>query len=172
MMALVIVGAMIFLILKWLNHTTDHGEFVIVPDLTTLSLEEAQAYLKREKLRSELLDTANYNPKFPPSSVIEQIPEAGDKVKENRRIYLRVNRSGYPEVKVPNVIQITKRNAITRLRAAGLEIGEEEYIDGIGEDMVYEIWHDGKKIAPGAAVSQTSRIDLVLGNGKRSKRRR
>ncbi|MDC1402770.1 serine/threonine protein kinase, partial [Flavobacteriaceae bacterium] len=37
----------------------------------------------------------------------------------------------------------------------------------IGKDMVLEIRYEGEKIAPGVILPKTSKIDLVLGNGKR-----
>ena len=70
-------------------------------------------------------------------------------------------------MKVPNVIQITLRNAETLLNAVGFEVGELVYKDNIGTDMVLEIRHEGKKIEPGHTLQQRKKIDLVLGNGKR-----
>ena len=65
------------------------------------------------------------------------------------------------------MIQITKRNAESTLKAIGFQIGEYSYQDDIGKDMVLEIRYKGKKIAPGILLPKTSKIDLVLGNGKR-----
>ena len=42
-----------------------------------------------------------------------------------------------------------------------------DIIDNIGMDMVIEIAYKGKTIAPGILLPKTSKIDLVLGNGKR-----
>ena len=46
----------------------------------------------------EIQDSANYNPDYPKFSVIEQDPLAGNQVKENRKIYLTLNPSGYRKV--------------------------------------------------------------------------
>jgi beta-lactam-binding protein with PASTA domain len=99
--------------------------------------------------------------------VISHLPAAGSEVKENRKIYLTVNPSGYRKVTVPNLIQITKRNAESTLKAIGFQIGEYSYQDDLGKDMVLEIRYNGKKIVPGILLPKTSKIDLVLGNGKR-----
>ena len=114
-----------------------------------------------------MLDSAKFNPNYPPFSVIEQLPTAGSDVKQGRKIYLTVNPSGYRKLSVPNVIQITKRNAETRLTAVGFELGEISYRNNIGKDMVLEIRYQGDKIEPGVVLPKTSKIDLVLGNGKR-----
>ncbi|UGU16805.1 PASTA domain-containing protein [Sinomicrobium kalidii] len=163
--AVVVVIALILLALQWLKTTTNHGEFVTVPDLSKKTLNEVKQTLENADLRFEVLDSANFNPGYPRYSVIEQEPGGGSTVKRNRKIYLTINPSGYREVSVPNIIQVTRRNAESMLRAVGLEVGRVEYIDEIGKDMVYYIQHEGRKIAPGDQFPKTTRIDLVCGNG-------
>lgn len=118
------------------------------------------------ELRYEVLDSANYNPDYPRFSIIEQDPKAGSKVKENRKIYFTVNPSGYKKVTVPNIIQVTRRNASSMLRAVGLDVQRVTYIDELGEDMVYQIKYKSKYIKPGDKLPKTSKIELVCGNGK------
>tara|TARA_B110000014_G_C19978701_1_gene506733 strand:- start:19 stop:324 length:306 start_codon:yes stop_codon:yes gene_type:complete len=100
-------------------------------------------------------------------TVIRHIPSKGDEVKKNRKIYLTLNPSGYRKITIPNLIQITKRNAETIISSVGFNLGEITYKDNIGKDMVLEIYHEGEKVAPGTLLPKTSIIDLVLGNGKR-----
>ena len=166
-LALALVAAVLicFLLLKWLNVTTNHSEFVVVPQVTEMSFEEAQAKLEEADLNIEILDTANFNPKYPPFAVIEQVPLAGKNVKEGRRIYLTINPSGYRKVTVPKIIQITRRSAESTLRAVGLEVGGIEYVDDIGKDMVLSLKYKGNAIKPGDQLMKTSKVDLVLGNG-------
>ena len=117
-------------------------------------------------LRYHVLDSANYNPEYPRFSIIDQDPKAGTKVKQNRKVYFTVNPSGYKKVTVPNVIQVTQRNASSMLKAVGLDVQRTTYIDQIGKDMVYYIKHKGKQIKPGDKLSKTSKVELVCGNGK------
>ncbi|MEX0273243.1 MAG: PASTA domain-containing protein [Flavobacteriaceae bacterium] len=116
-------------------------------------------------LRYEILDSANYNPDYPRFSIIEQNPKAGNKVKENRKIYFTVNPSGYKKASVPKIRQVTRRNAESMLRAVGLDVQRVTYIDELGKDMVYYIKFKGKEIKPGDKVPKTSKIELVCGNG-------
>ena len=117
-------------------------------------------------LRYEVLDSANFNPDYPRFSIIEQNPKAGNKVKENRKIYFTVNPSGYKKVSIPNIIQVTQRNAKSMLRAVGLDVQRVTYIDELGEDMVYQIQHKGKMVKPGDKLPKTAKIELICGNGK------
>jgi beta-lactam-binding protein with PASTA domain len=150
-----------------LDRLTQNNQHIDVPDFETLPLNEIPALMERFELRYEVLDSAKFNPNYPPFTIIEQTPAPGSEVKRGRKIYFTLNPSGFRKLKVPNVIQITKRNAETRLTAVGFSIGEITYRDNIGKNMVLEIRHQGEKIKPGRILPKTSKIDLVLGNGKR-----
>ena len=164
-LALVVCAMLVFALLQWLKATTHHGDFVEVPDLARLSVTEMREVLDAADLRYEVVDSANYNPDYPRFSIIEQNPPAGNKVKQNRKIYVTVNPSGYKKVTVPDIIQVTRRNATSMLRAVGLEVDEVTYIDELGKDMVYRIRYQGKYINPGDKLPKTSKIELVCGNG-------
>ncbi len=167
--ALVLVS---FLALQWLKESTHHGEFVEVPDLSKLSVMEMREVIEDANLRYEVLDSANFNPDYPRFSIIEQNPPAGNKVKQNRKIYVTVNPSGYRKVTVPNVIQVTRRNATSMLKAVGLDVQRVTYIDELGKDMVYYIRFKGKNINAGDKLPKTSKIELVCGNGSIPERAR
>lgn len=164
-LALFTIVLLVFLTLRWLNSATNHGAFVVVPDFSKMSVMDMRSAIAEADLRYEVLDSANYNPDYPRFSIIEQDPKAGNKVKENRKIYFTVNPSGYKKVTLPNVIQVTQRNATSMLRAVGLDVQRVSYIDQIGEDMVYYVKYKGKQVSPGEKLPKTSKVELVCGNG-------
>lgn len=167
-LALFVLVLFIFGTLQWLNSSTNHGEFVEVPDLAKLTVTEMRQVINEADLRYEVLDSANYNPDYPRFSVIEQNPPAGNKVKQNRKVYVTVNPSGYKKVSVPDIIQVTLRNATAKLRAVGLDVQRVTYIDEFGKDMVYRIKYKGKYIEEGYKLPKTSKVELVCGNGQES----
>lgn len=167
-LALIVLVVLVFGILQWLKSSTNHNEFVEVPDLAKLSITQMREVIEDADLRYEVLDSANYNPDYPRFSVIEQNPPAGNKVKQNRKIYVTVNPSGYKKVSVPNIIQVTLRNATAKLRAVGLDVQRVTYIDEFGKDMVYRIKYKGKYIEEGFKLPKTSKIELICGNGNES----
>ena len=73
--------------------------------LTGKSISVAEIELKENNLVMQIQDSANFNPNYPKFSVIEQDPPAGTKVKEDRKIYITLNPSGYRKVRVPNLIR-------------------------------------------------------------------
>ena len=163
--AFIVLILLSLLAFQWLKGSTNHGELVEVPDLSKMSVMEMRETIEKVNLRYEVLDSANYNPEFPRFSIIEQNPLAGEKVKENRKIYITVNPSGYKKVTVPNIVQVTQRNATSMLRAVGLDVQRVTYIDQLGKDMVYYIKYKGKNISPGDKLPKTSKIELICGNG-------
>ena len=164
-LAALLTAVLVFLALQWLKQSTHHGEFVEVPDLSRMTVTQMRDVLDASDLRFEVVDSANYNPDYPRFSIIEQDPPAGNQVKQNRKIYVTVNPSGYKKVTVPDIIQVTRRNATAMLRAVGLDVDEVTYIDELGKDMVYRIRYQGKYVNPGDKLPKTSRIELVCGNG-------
>lgn len=166
LLSLIILVIFIFLIKWWLGSTTNHDQRIAVPNIKGMTLELVEQELSNADLRFIIIDSANYNPDYPKYSVIEQNPAAGKFVKENRKIYLVLNPSGYRKLSIPDVIDKTRRQAEPTLKALGFKIGEVSYIDHIGKDEVRGLKHKGKEIKPGDQLQKTSTIDLILGNGK------
>lgn len=163
MVVLVIVG--IFLFRSYLNYSTNHDQKIIVPDLTKMSLADTEKTLSNLDLRLVVMDSASFNPDYPPQSVIDQDPEPGDYVKENRKIYLTLNPSNYKKIAIPDVLNKTKRQVETHLKSIGFRIGKPEYIPDLGRDVVRRLKHDGKTLKIGDKIPKNSEIVLVLGDG-------
>ncbi len=163
---LVIVVIMIFGLMKWLDHYTEHGEKIKVPNLEQLSMSETQMELDKLNLNFVVIDSASFNPKFPPKSVIEQNPLAGDFVKENRKIYITLNPSDYRKIIIPNVLEgITKRSVVIQLKSLGFRIGRYIYIPGKYKDVVRGLEVKGKKVQPGEKLSKNTVINLIMERG-------
>lgn len=163
LLAIVVLLVLIFLSLWWLKFTTNHNEKVEVPDLAKMSLDKVEEKLDEMDLRYSILDSANYNPDFPKYSVIEQIPKPGKFVKENRKLYLTLNPSGYRQVEVPDILGRTRRQAEPTLLAMGFEIGNISYRPHIS-DNILEMRYNGAKLEPGTTIQKTSVIDLIVGD--------
>lgn len=163
--AVVAIIVLTFILMKWLNISTNHDEFETVPNLTGKSISIAEMELKTNNLVMQIQDSANYNPDYPKFSVIEQDPVAGAKVKKDRKIYITLNPSGYRKMMVPDLTEKTLRQALPTLEAVGFQLGTLRYVDNIGKDVVLEMLHNGKPIQSDTKLPKMSKIDLVLGNG-------
>ena len=165
--AVIGIGIFVFILFQWLRITTNHNQKIEVPDLSKQPISEVENILNEMDLRYVVIDSASYNPDYPKKSVIRQNPEPGDIVKENRKIYLTLNPSGYRSVSIPDFYGKTKRNVESTLRAVGFKIGNKPtYVPDRGKNVVRGLKYNGKKIEKGDKLPKKSVIDLVLGDGK------
>ena len=162
---LVVVIILFFGLSKWMHYYTKHDQKIEVPNLEKLSTSEAEKILSDTNLTFYVLDSASFNPKYPPRSVISQNPTAGDFVKEKRKIYLTLNPATYRKITVPKVIGLTKRQVVLQLKSTGFKIGKELYIKDLGLDVVRSLEVNRRKIAPGDKLPKNTTIDLILGDG-------
>jgi beta-lactam-binding protein with PASTA domain len=166
--ALAIIVTLGYLFMHWLTFTTDHGHEIAVPDLRKLTEEQVEEKLNELDLDYVLLDSVDYRSDFPQFSVVEQDPTPGTKVKVGRKIYIKINTSGFSSVRIPELVNKTYREAVPTLKALGLEEGDITYVPNLGKDMVLEMRFKGRNLKAGDRVLKSSRIDLVLGDGKMS----
>jgi len=156
-----------FVLIKWLNISTNHDQKIEVPNLEKLSLNSVENLLEDLDLNFVVIDSASYNPDYPKKSVIDQSPETGSFVKEGRKIYLTLNPSGYADVEIPNILGKTKRQATSHLRAIGFRIDPNDiYVQDIAKDVVRGLLFNGKEIKEGDKIPKNTVIRLKLGDGK------
>jgi eukaryotic-like serine/threonine-protein kinase len=167
---LLVVVAVVFvcayLFMYWLTFITHHGQEIKVPDLSKYTVERAEEKLDELNLDYYILDTVDFRPEFPKLTIVEQEPKAGAMVKEGRKIYIKINAPTYTTVMLPDLIEKTYRQAVPTLKAVGLQEGTITYKPYLGKDMVLEMSLNGKRLKPGDKVLKSSKIDLVLGDGK------
>lgn len=166
-LAVVSLLLFVFLLQWWLGFTTNHDQKIQVPDLNKMGLLEVDRKLEELNLAYEVIDSASYNPDYPGKSVIEQNPEAGDFVKEKRKIYLTLNPTRYKDVAIPDLNGKTKRQAITHLVSIGFLVGEKfTYVPDLGKDVVRGLKFKGKQVGLGDKLPKKSVIELILGDGR------
>jgi beta-lactam-binding protein with PASTA domain len=151
----------------YLPNITNHGETVIVPDLMGKKIEELDDFLAQHKLRYELNDSA-YSDEFPPLTVVRQFPKEGSSVKEDRKIYISINRVSPPTVPIPDLVDRSRINAEVVLKSNELKRGRILFEPSPFLNLVKELRYQGKKIEVGVRVPKGSVIDLVIGDGNGS----
>lgn len=160
---LLLVG--FFVLNWWLGRYTSHGETVIVPDLRSYTLEEAEEELGPIELAFAVIDSAEFNPEYPRGAVVGQIPNSGHAVKRGRTIFLTVNPRSVQKVILPNLIDRSKRQAISYLETYGFQVGELEFVPDMARDVVVAVKYNGQEVKAGAALPKRAVVDLVLGDG-------
>lgn len=148
----------------WLNSFTKHGENISVPDFRGMSQEKAQSVSEENNLEIVVVDSL-YEIGKKPGVVLDQDPAPKANVKEGRAIYVTLNASLPPKVKMPNLIDVSLRQAEAMLESYGLKVGRTSYKPDMAKNAVLEQRYKGAPIAPGKEVSKGAAIDLVLGDG-------
>ncbi|BAU54848.1 PASTA domain-containing protein [Mucilaginibacter gotjawali] len=163
---LLIVGSVFALVLIMffsLGAYTRHGTGVPVPHLKGMDVDKAIQLLKDQGFDYKI--DSVYVLDKPPGAVIEQDPDPGTNVKENRTIYLTVVTRLAPPVAMPDLTPYTYREAVATLANYGLKVGDTTYKSDIARDRVLEMRFAGQPLLPNSKIPKGSRIDLVLGNG-------
>lgn len=165
--ALIIVVSLLYFY-AYLPHVTNHGESITVPSVEGLPITKVEDFLASHDLRYEVNDSS-YSPDYPPLTVLKQYPAAGAKVKENRKIFVSVNRKNPPTVKMPDLIDGSLTNAEAVLRGSELKRGKIRLVRGPFLNVVKEMQIDGNKVVPGVLVPKGTVIDLVVMDGGSNK---
>lgn len=171
--ALAAIGITIFLIVVnmiALRIYTDHGESVEIPDLKGISMSEVTSIIERETLKFEIRDSV-FSANALPGTVIDQYPKPGMKVKENRTIFITLCATSQELIPMPQLTDISYRQAVNLIESSGLIAGSIEYKPSEFPNLVLEQKIRGRLINVGERVPKGSVIDLVLGtdsNGETS----
>tara|TARA_Y100001954_G_scaffold206292_1_gene228881 strand:- start:196 stop:1023 length:828 start_codon:yes stop_codon:yes gene_type:complete len=163
-----IIATVLALILIMLNFYLDsytlNGKEITVPDLADYSVDEIEPILKNRKLRYNITDSAYVKGKAP-FVILDQNPEAGSKVKENRQIYITVNAKNPPKVELPNILDQSHRIAIEQLKVVGLKTDSLIYRPHFARDAVIAVLFNNSKISAGFELIKGSEVSLVVGMG-------
>jgi beta-lactam-binding protein with PASTA domain len=147
-----------------LNNFTHHGENVSVPDLTGLKITKLDSLLEAHHFNFKVVDSI-YDGERVAGTVIDQDPAPKSKVKENRTIYLTINAVNPPDVKMPDLVDVSFRQAQAMLQSYGLVTGDVIYRADLAKNAVLEQLFKNKIIKPGTMIPKGAVIDLVLGDG-------
>ena len=165
-MALVLVVAFL-MTFKKLDKFTRHGEELLVPDMTGMNYDEVVE--QYQDIFTFILLDSIYVKDFPEGAVYQQNPSPGAKVKEGRNIYV-LRTTIAPEIVImPNLRNLSLRQAMVSLNAVGLKVDKLEFVDYFARNAVVEQKLKGEVIEPKADVVKGSAITLVVGLGKGDK---
>ncbi|MCO5232832.1 MAG: PASTA domain-containing protein [Chitinophagales bacterium] len=154
-----IIGLNIFM-----RIITYHNQKLTVPNVIHLELEDGIKMLERNNMGYILVDSL-FDPNLKPHEIIDQSPKKGSFVKQNRKIYLTINSIQPPIIQLPNLVDMSKRQAQLTLESLGLKMGKEIYQPDIAKDAVLSVRVNGKTASENMAIPKGSVVDLILGDG-------
>lgn len=157
----VIIIEVAFLSLK---GYTRHGEEIVVPNFVGLNCDSILEQCK-DDFNFVMLDSV-YTRNLPEGSIYQQDPLPNSNVKKGRNLYY-VKVSEAPEkVVMPNLKNLSLRQAMVALRANGLKVSELEFVDHFARNAIVEQEFKGEVIEPGTELVKGSSIKLKVGYGR------
>lgn len=164
LLAVVVACALVFGTLKWLDSYTRHNEAVVVPDVKGLGLEEAAEFFKNSNLRYNVIDSV-FSKDVKPGAIVELVPMAGSKVKEGPIVFVTVNALTSQMATIPEVEDLSFRQAYAILRARGFEKIEIEYVPGDFKDLAIGVELHGRVLQKGEHVPLVAPLVLKVSSG-------
>ncbi len=159
--------ALLWFSIKGLDIYTRHGRTIEVPDLDGMEQKQAEQVLKRMNLQPVINDSI-FDSSREKGTVAGQNPIAGAEVKRNRTIYLTTVALLPEMVAMPDLTDLSFRQAQSSLETYGLKVGNLEYVPDIARNAVLQQKYNQGTIQPGTPIEKGTTIDLVLGTGEGS----
>lgn len=162
-----ITAVLIWITLQSLSWYTKHDNYIIVPDYRTLYVQDVLGNPENRDYQFSIVDSI-FDPDKPRGTILSQDPFPGSKVKTNRMIYFTVTSFIPEKTTMPDLRDLTLRQAQSMLESAGLKLGRLLYIRSFDEDAVQNQLFERRPISPGTTLDKGSVIDLTVGMGAKA----
>ncbi|NLJ82247.1 MAG: PASTA domain-containing protein [Bacteroidales bacterium] len=155
----------VIVVILSLRFFTNHGKEYLVPDFKNLTLTELEDFEKnKNKHKFKLIiNDSVFMPDMAGGTVISQDPETEMKVKKGRKIYLSISMMVPPQVEMPNLVDLSLRQAVNMLESNDLKLGQVIYQPSKYPNVVLEQRYKGNLIKEGKKIPYHSSITLIVG---------
>ena len=159
----VVVAVVLFCIAQvWMKGYTLHGKEVTIPEVTGMSQEEAEIVLKSSELYLVIVDST-YSDKSPLGTVVEQTPPAHSHAKPNRPVYVVMNARTKRMIPLPELHDVSYRQAEATLRSLGLKVQNVLYEPSLYPDNVLDVRDGETSLEEGTRLPEGTGVTLVIG---------
>ena len=148
-----------------LRNFTQHGQEVVVPNIITMHIEEARIFAAAEGLNIAVIDST-YSSKTPLGTIVEQNPRPGSHVKHGRTIYVIQNARFRRPVILPELRDLSLRQAETTIKTLGLNIAEIIYEPSTFKNILLDVRVCDSSMLAGTRLEEGTPLTLVVGKGK------
>ncbi len=163
--AIVISILLIWIVLKSMDVFTQHGDVYIVPDFNGFTIQQLDEKGYDDYFTFEIIDSVYYKKKNK-GTVVLQHPLSGARVKQGRHIYLTIVAQSPEKISMPNLKNLSLRQALVTLESNEIIVGNLEYVKYFAHNAVVDQLINDEPIEPGTELVKGSLVDLVLGKGE------
>jgi len=161
-LAVLITALLLFITFKLLNVYTMHRHIINLPDYTGMTMEELSRDPLHDQLTFVVIDSI-YDAGRKEGSIVMQEPPPHSTVKKGRKIYLTTVALLPEKVVMPDLRELSLRQAVSLLQTYGLKTGDLQFVSSEFENAVLDQKYSGEPIEPGTSIVKGSAIDLVVG---------
>lgn len=161
---LLLCVALLWLTFRLLDKYTRHDKVYTMPDFVGQDYRQVKHDYAKD-FHFILIDSV-YPKGQQPGSIYQQDPLPGSKIKKGRNVYTIIVAETPEMTTMPNLKNISLREAIGRLESRGLDVDFLEYQDYSYKNNVIEQYYQGTAIAPGTELVKGSKIVLRVGIGQ------
>ncbi len=167
---IVLIFIILWLTIKMLGLYTRHGKVYRLPDFTGMTTEQVEHEYGKD-YHFILIDSV-YTRTQAPGSIVQQDPLPDSKVKHGRNIYYIIVAKAPEKTAMPNLNNLSLRQALVLLESNGLLVDELNYVDYFARNAICEQRYEGQVIKPGTEIVKGSKITLYVGIGSDEKNMR
>ena len=150
--------------LKSLDKSTRHGQAYIVPDYRGISYDSIKSYDPGHDFQYIVFDSVHQSD-MPGGTILIQNPAPDELVKKGRKIYFTIVSKTEEKIKMPNLLDLSLRQAMTKLQTNGLKTGILSYAPSFDKNAILAQLYMGDTIPSDSLILKGSTIDLVIGSG-------
>lgn len=165
LISILLLVFILFGVLKSLDLYTQHGKVYLIPDFHGKTVEQLLNNNYGEYFELIVIDSV-FDKKNEKGTILMQNPLAGSKVKQGRHVYLTVVAQMPEKTTMPNLSNLSLRQALVTLEMSKLKAGYLDYVDYFARNAVIDQVIDNETIEPDTEINTGSIIDLVVGKGR------
>lgn len=164
LISIVLTLVIIWGIFKFLDVFTRHGDVILVPNFSGQTVSELNQKGFNQYFDLMVIDSV-YDVRRAPGSIVMQNPLAGARVKQGRHVYLTIVAKTPEMVVMPDLLNLSLRQALVLLEGKGLKVKNLKYIDYFARNAVVDQLLDGNSVESETKLPKGTAIGLVVGKG-------
>ena len=155
---------LLWVVLKSMDIFTQHGNVYIVPDFEGQTVVQLSEEGYDDYFIFKVIDSVYFKSKEK-GTVVLQNPMPGSKVKQGRHVYLTIVAQTPELVLMPNLKNLSLRQALVTLESNELFVGELEYVQYFARNAVVDQLVGDEPIEPDTELRKGTTVNLVVGKG-------
>lgn len=155
--------AIVIVVMLFVKIYSRHGQEYVMENYTG---ENYSSVVNSNRLGLRFVVTDSiYNDEYEAGTVLSQDPPAGAMIKKGRKVYLTIASSEPEDVLMPDLVDMSLRQAVSQLMSEGLSIGKLNFVESEDRNAILAQKIKGRTVAPGEKVNRGTVVDLTVGRG-------